>query len=204
MNRNLVLAALLSAFAASAAFAQTSAASAPQVTPAGTVQRDVNQQRRIENGLQSGAITTKEAAKLERDESKVDKMQAQALKDGSLSDAEKARLRRAQNRTSKAIAADAHNGATANPNTASSRRMQADVQRNINQEQRIEQGVQSGSLTNRETARLEGGQAHVDRREAVAAADGHVGAREQHRVQRSENHQSRKIRRQKHDAQTQG
>jgi hypothetical protein len=79
--------------------------------------------------------------------------------------------------------------------------MQADVQRNINQQQRVEAGVQNGSLTNREVAKLERGQAKVDRKEAVAGADGHVGAHEQARIQRSENHQSKRIHRQKHDAQ---
>jgi len=33
--------------------------------------------------------------------------------------------------------------------------MQADVQRNINQQSRIEQGIQSGQLTNKETSQLE-------------------------------------------------
>jgi hypothetical protein len=82
--------------------------------------------------------------------------------------------------------------------------MQADVQRNINQQQRIESGIQNGSLTNREVARLERGQAHVARKEARAGADGHVGAVEQQRIQRSENRQSRRIFRQKHDAQNRG
>src|SRR6267142_1028111 len=41
-------------------------------TTGSTVQRDVNQEKRIEQGLQDGKITTREAAILERDESKVD------------------------------------------------------------------------------------------------------------------------------------
>jgi len=188
----LLAAALLGS--ATAAFAQT--------TTASTVQRDVNQEKRIEQGLQSGQLNTKEAAKLEGEEAKVDRMQTRALKDGSLSDAERAKLNAAQNKVSADVKAAKSNGVTGNPQSASSQRMQADVQRNINQQQRIEAGVKSGSLTNREVAGLEHGQAKVDRKEAVAGADGHVGAREQARVQRSENHQSKRIRRQKHDAQT--
>jgi hypothetical protein len=80
--------------------------------------------------------------------------------------------------------------------------MQADVQRNVNQQQRIEQGVQSGSLTTRETAKLEGGQARDSRKEARAGADGNVGKGEQRRIQHAENRQSRKIHREKHDGQT--
>src|SRR5256886_6138512 len=125
---------------------------------AGTVQRDVNQQQRIEQGLQSGQLTTREAGRLEREESRVERDQARAMQDGKLSSAEKARLAREQNRVSRDIYREKHDAETGNPNSASSQRMQADVQRNINQQSRIEQGVQSGSLTTREAARLEGGE----------------------------------------------
>jgi hypothetical protein len=193
MNRTTLIACLLLGTGA-AAFAQA---------PAGTVQRDVNQEKRIEQGLQSGALNTREAATLQREESRVDRMQTNALKDGKLSAAEQAKLNAAQNKVSADIYADKHNNVTGNPNSASSKRMQADVQRNINQQQRIENGVQNGSLTNREVARLERGQAKVSHAEAAAGRDGHVGAAEQAHVQRTENRQSRKIYRQKHDAQQQ-
>ena len=39
--------------------------SAGAFAQAGTVQRDVNQQQRIEQGLQSGQLTTREASRLE-------------------------------------------------------------------------------------------------------------------------------------------
>jgi len=77
------------------------------------------------------------------------------------------------------------------------------IQRDVNQQQRIEQGLQSGQLTTREAAKLERGQARDSRLEARAGADGKVGPREQRRIQKSENRESRKIRREKHDAQTQ-
>jgi hypothetical protein len=192
MNRTTLMACLLLGTGA-AAFAQT---------PATTVQRDVNQEQRIEQGLKSGALNTREAASLEREESRVDRMQSNALKDGKLSATEQARLNAAQNKVSKDIYAEKHNSATGNPQSASSKRMQADVQRNINQQQRIENGVQNGSLTNREAARLERGQSRVAHAEAAAGRDGHVGAAEQGHVQRTENRQSKRIYRQKHDAQT--
>src|SRR5882672_9727959 len=153
-------------------------------------QRDVNQQQRIEQGLQSGQLSTREAGQLERQQQHVDKMEAHDLLDGSISSGEQARLNAAQNRASASIAADKHNGVAGNPNSASSQRMQADVQRNVNQQQRIANGVSNGSLSNHEVGSLERGQAHVDRKEANAAANGHVGAAEQRRIQRSENHQS--------------
>lgn len=175
------------------------AAGANAQNTADVVQRDVNQQKRIEQGLQSGQLTTKEAGKLEREEGRVDRMEANAMKDGKTTAAEKQRIERAETKVSKDIYQDKHNAQTGNPSSASSQRMQADVQRNVNQEQRIENGVKNGSLTNREAANLERGQARVDRKEARASADGHVGAGEQKNIQAAENHQSRRIHREKHN-----
>src|SRR5438552_7302678 len=169
---------------------------------AGTVQRDVNQQNRIEQGLKSGQLNTREAARLEREEARVERDQARAMQDGKLSPAEKARLAREQNKVSRDIYREKHDAQTGNPSSASSQRMQADVQRNANQQSRIEQGVKSGSLTTRETAKLEGGESRIDRAEARAGADGKVSAKEQRRIQRRENRESARIYREKHDAQT--
>ncbi len=191
--RKSTIAALLGLAFSSAVLAQTAASE---------VQRDVNQQQRIEKGLQSGALSTREAARLEHGEARIDRMRANALKDGKLSQAEKARIAGAQNAESNRIYAAKHNEISGNPQSASSQRMQADVQRNVNQEKRIEQGIQSGALTNREVGKLERGQARVDRKEARAGADGHVGPHEQHAIQHAENVQSKRIYNKKHNAQT--
>jgi hypothetical protein len=177
----------------------TTATSAQAQNAADVVQRDVNQQNRIEQGLKSGQLNTKEAGRLEREESRVDKMEANAMKDGKVTNAEKRRIERAENKVSKDIYNEKHDGQTGDPNSASSKRMQADVQRNANQEQRIENGIKNGSLTNREAANLERGQARVDRKEANAAADGHVGADEQKNIQAAENRQNKHIYREKHN-----
>ena len=160
---------------------------------ADVVQRDVNQQQRIENGLKSGQLNTKEVAKLEKGEANIDKMEQRALSDGKMTNAEKQRIEAAQNKESQAIARAKSNGVTGDPNSVSSQRMQADVQRNVNQETRVEQGVKSGQLTNREVGSLERGQVHVDNKEAKAGANGHVSANEQHNIQTAENHQSKRI-----------
>jgi len=160
---------------------------------ADVVQRDVNQQQRIENGLKSGQLNTKEVAKLEKGEANIDKMEQRALSDGKMTNAEKQRIEAAQNKESHAIARAKSNGVTGDPNSVSSQRMQADVQRNVNQETRVEQGVKSGQLTNREVGSLERGQVHVDNKEAKAGANGHVSANEQHNIQTAENHQSKRI-----------
>jgi hypothetical protein len=196
MKHRILIASMFLALGTSCAFAQSATAD--------TVQRDVNQQTRIENGLKSGDLNTREAGRLEREQSRIEHLQAKDLKDGKLTPRERAQLARAQNRASHDIHAAKTNEVKGNPTSASSERMQADVQRNINQEKRIEQGVQSGALTNHEVGKLERGQARVDRAEARSARDGHVGKFEQARLQRKENHQSDDILDKKHNGKHKG
>jgi len=191
MNRKTCLAAAVALALCGGAYAQTTGSE---------VQRNVDQQQRIEQGLQAGQLSAGEAARLEGGQAKIDRMQQNALKDGALSPGEKARIQNAQNAQSRAIYDDRHNAVAGDPASASSQRMQADVRRNVNQQARIEQGVSTGALTKKETAKLEGGQARVAHKEAVAGADGHVGAGEQARVQHSENVQSARVYNKKHNA----
>ena len=78
--------------------------------------------------------------------------------------------------------------------------MQSEVHRNLAQQERIQQGLSSGQLTNREAARLENGQARSERMQARAGDDGRIYRYEQHRIQGAENHQSRQI----HDERREG
>lgn len=194
-TRLTLAAALVAGAFAVPAFAQQSMAT--------DTQRDVNQQNRIEQGLQSGQLSTKEASQLEQGEAHIDKMEAHAAQTGNTA-AEQSRIQAAQNRESQAIYSDKHNAVTGNPNSASSQRMQADVQRNANQQARINQGVKSGSLTTGETASLERGQSRVNRAEARAGANGRVGAGEQRGIQARENNQSNRIFNKKHNGRTAG
>lgn len=166
------------------------------------VQRNINQQQRIEQGLQSGQLNTREAARLEKGEARVEGMEARALRDGQVSRNEARHIDQAQDRLSRDIYREKHDAQVGNPNSPSSQRMQADVQRNVNQQQRIQQGLNSGSLTQHEAGRLERGQAHTNRMEARAGRDGHIGRVEQQRLQRAEHHQSARINHEKHDRQS--
>ncbi len=74
-------------------------------------------------------------------------------------------------------------------------------QRQQNQDQRIDQGVQSGELNRKEAARLDRGQARVQKMENKAVADGKVTAKERRRIEHAQDQQSRKILREKHDNQ---
>ena len=194
MQRTLIALALSAVFSVSA-FAQNAASE---------TQRDTNQQNRVEQGLKSGQLTTREAGALERDEQRIDRTQARDMKDGTLTTQEKTQIQREQNQASRQVYQDKHNATTGNPDSKSSQRMQADVQRNANQQARINQGIRSGQLSNHEAGALERGQAHVDRSEANAARNGRVGPREQAHTQGKENHQSDRVYRKKHDDTTRG
>lgn len=76
--------------------------------------------------------------------------------------------------------------------------------RQANQDQRIQQGVDSGQLNAKETYRLEKGQARVQELETKAKADGVVTNAERARIQGAQDKQSQKIFNEKHDAQTAG
>jgi uncharacterized membrane protein YebE (DUF533 family) len=74
-------------------------------------------------------------------------------------------------------------------------------QRQANQERRIDQGIGSGQLNARETARLERGQQRVENMETRAKSDGVVTKRERARIHQAQDVQSKRIYRQKHDRQ---
>lgn len=194
MNSKL-LSLLVAGLLTAPAFAQTAATE---------VQRDVNQQTRIEAGLKSGQLNTTEAAKLEREQARIVKVEQGALKDGKLSKREQRKIDRMQDSASAEIYGQKHDAQTGNPNAPSNQRMQAAVQRDVNQQTRIENGIKSGELTNHEVARLEKGEARIAHKEAAAARDGHVGKAEQRQIQHAESRESKRIYRQKHDRQQRG
>ena len=74
-------------------------------------------------------------------------------------------------------------------------------QRQANQEQRIDQGIASGQLTQHETNKLEKQQHHIDNMENKAKSDGVVTKKERARMHAAQDKASRNIFRQKHDRQ---
>ena len=74
-------------------------------------------------------------------------------------------------------------------------------QRQANQEQRIDQGIASGQLNEREANRLNKQQDRIDNMENKAKADGVVTKKEQARIGAAQGRASRHIAREKHDAQ---
>jgi len=163
-------------------------------------ERKENQQVRIANGVQSGELTAKETQKVEKKESDLNQEERdmRKLDNGHLTTADKATLNQQQNQLSKDIYKQKHDAQTQNVNPKS------EVgQRQRNQQERIAQGVKSGQLNARETARLEGREAHINKEihNDRAANGGHLTPAEKAKVNRQENRTSRAIYRQKHDAQ---
>jgi len=74
-------------------------------------------------------------------------------------------------------------------------------QRQTNQEQRIDQGIASGQLNEREANRLNKQQEHVNKMEDRAKSDGVMTKRERARIGAAQARASRHIAREKHDRQ---
>jgi hypothetical protein len=70
--------------------------------------RQANQDARIQQGVQSGALTGKEAARLEKGQDKVQALERKAKADGKVTPKERARLAKEQNKQSKKIAKQKH------------------------------------------------------------------------------------------------
>jgi hypothetical protein len=71
-------------------------------------QRQANQQQRIDQGVKSGQLTGKEAARLEKGQEHVQKVEDKAKADGKVTKNERARIQHAENVQSRHIAKQKH------------------------------------------------------------------------------------------------
>jgi len=76
-------------------------------------QRQANQEARIQQGVQSGRLTAKEAAKLEKGQAKVQAAEDKAKADGVVTPKERAKLAKKQNKQSRKIYREKHDKQTA-------------------------------------------------------------------------------------------
>ncbi len=161
-------------------------------------ERKENQQQRIGEGVENGSLTANEASHLEKKESKLNAEERRMKADGNLTPAERAKLTRQQNALSKQIYNQKHDAQTQNLNPKSEVGM-----RQREQQKRIGEGIENGSLNAREASRLEKQETHVNREVARdrAANGGTLTPDEKAKVNRQQNRESKRIYRQKHDAQ---
>ena len=74
-------------------------------------------------------------------------------------------------------------------------------ERQTNQEQRIDKGIASGQLNEREANRLNKEQEHVNKMEDRAKSDGVMTKKERARIDHAQDRASRHVAREKHDRQ---
>jgi len=160
-------------------------------------QRRENQQDRVAQGIASGQLTPGETARIERQEAGVNRQihQDRVANGGTLTPAERQQVNREQNGMSGEIYRDKHNTNRTNF------RGEAGVRQGI-QQQRIAQGVRSGSLTAGETAPLERKEAGLNReiRAERTQNGGTLTPQERRQVNRQQNRLSGQIYRDKHNA----
>jgi hypothetical protein len=161
-------------------------------------QRKENQQQRIGEGVENGSLTAAEAAKLEHKETKLNREEKAMKADGNLTPAERAKLQHQENNLSKDIYQQKHDAQKQNLDPKS------EVgQRQREQQKRLGEGIENGSLNSREATRLETREAGVNKEVAGMreANGGKLTPQERRLVNKQENKNSRAIYRQKHDKQ---
>ncbi len=93
------------------AFAQVATAPAtPRVD-----QREVNQDKRIQQGVASGQLNAKETYRLEKEQAAINKAETKAKADGKVTKHERRKLHKMQDAASKDIHAQKHDAQTAKP-----------------------------------------------------------------------------------------
>jgi hypothetical protein len=95
------------------AFAQTTPSARDPATTPGIDKRQANQEKRIQQGVQSGQLTGKEAARLEKGQARVERTKERAKSDGVVTKQERARIQHQQSVQSRHIAREKHNARAA-------------------------------------------------------------------------------------------
>jgi hypothetical protein len=162
--------------------------------------REGNQDQRIANGLRSGQMTSGEAARADRTQSRIDQQvyNDRAANGGRLTGQERQQIGREQNAASRQIYNENHNRNSIAPNAVDNRE--------ANQQQRTANGLRSGQETSREAARTDWNQSRVDQqvRNDRAANGGALNRQQRQQVNREQNRDSRQIYNQRHNQQTAG
>jgi len=180
-------------------------------------QRADYQQQRIQRGIDSGALTPGETRYLEREQARIQATERRMEADGRLSPWERQRLREMQNQASQDINRLEHNNRTTagwSGHTNSAWRGNhcgggggntydpRFDRREAYQQQRIQQGINNGSLTRGEARYLEREQGRIDRAEDRMKADGNLSAQERQRLNQMQNQASQDINRLEHNNRT--
>lgn len=123
--------------------------------------REYRQQNRIANGLADGSLDANEAARLQRDQARINRLRAEMLRDGEFTANERERLDRLQDTQNERIQRQRNDSQTGDPDTRMSAGLQTSIERNARQQARIDEGLASGEITLREASRLSNQQARI-------------------------------------------
>jgi hypothetical protein len=204
MKRTYLCFLAMMAFSAAAVLAQTTGSTPSTSTPVtgqSIEQRKDNQQQRIGSGMENGSLTAGESSHLENQEKNLNKEEhiMRSEDGGKLTTADKAALNGQQNHLSKEIYLDKHNAAV-QPKTNN----EVNTRDRLQQE-RIGQGVKSGSLTAGEAANLEHKEAGLNREERNdrAANGGKLTPGEKAHINHQQNNLSKQIYNKKHNGRRQ-
>ena len=158
--------------------------------------RQENQQDRIAQGVGSGSLTAGETSKLESKEAAINQevRTDRSLNGGHLTNQEKAIVNRQQNQMSTQIYNDKHNAANQNYGNSEVGKRQE------NQQDRIANGINNGTLNAKQTARLEKGESaiHQEVRTDRKINGGKLTQSERKQVNQQQNQMSKKIYKAKH------
>jgi hypothetical protein len=100
---------LIAALLATIALGASAQAPAPGTNTPGIDKREARQERRIQQGVNSGELTAKETHRLDKQQQHIDNMENRAEADGSVTAKERARIHHAQDRASADIRRKKHN-----------------------------------------------------------------------------------------------
>ncbi len=171
----------------------------------GVQQRMLNQERRIDQGVSSGALTPNETGRLEAEQARIRQTEQRMKSDGNLTPTERQRLDRMQDSANRHIYNQKHDAQTANVGqggAATGNVKDPGVKKRMrNQERRINQGVASGELTPKEAGKLEAQQSRIKQMEEKMKSDGNLSAEDRRRLNNMQDRSSDNIYRQKHDRQ---
>ena len=190
-------------------------------------QREDRQQQRIQQGVDSGALTPGEARRLEGEQARIQATEDRMRADGHLSPRERQRLSQMENRSSRDIDRLKHNDRTAegwdngnhygwgghhnsgwdghNPGHGGGYAYDPRFDRREDRQQyRIQQGIHAGALAPGEARYLEREQGRVQAVEDRMRADGRLSPWERQRLNQMQNRDSRDIYRLDHNGRTAG
>ena len=150
-------------------------------------ERGERQMQHAEQGLRSGALTQGEATRIK---SHLQDMHSQlqtarATNNGHLTGAQRDRMETAQNRAARKIFELKHNQNQTIPRQLTTR--------TANQRQEVQQGIQSGTLSQGEVSRIKSDEEKIKANVQEAKSDGQLTKREIKRISRAQNQAGRKI-----------